>query len=60
MLCSICYGDDFYDDDQGGMSCSICGTQSQDHFAESHAVEDAGGQVFRVKGKLRSAASSRV
>mmetsp|Transcript_7700 Transcript_7700/g.11425 ORF Transcript_7700/g.11425 Transcript_7700/m.11425 type:complete len:677 (-) Transcript_7700:293-2323(-) len=48
MLCSICQSDSFNEDGQGFFFCSMCGTQSQDYFAESFENEHVLG------GKIRS------
>lgn len=56
MICPVCRGTSFYEDDSGDFYCSRCNTQSQELFAESFDVEDAlenrqdGGPNFtRVK-----------
>jgi hypothetical protein len=41
-VCSICQSEEFYEDDQGGMICVACGTQSQDFLAEGFDEDDLG------------------
>jgi DNA-directed RNA polymerase subunit RPC12/RpoP len=40
--CVRCGSGKFYEDDNGYYNCSICGTQSQEYFAESNELEQAG------------------
>ena len=39
-VCSICRSEEFYEDEQGGMICTACGTQSQDYLAEDIDDDD--------------------
>jgi hypothetical protein len=50
MLCYVCRGSDFYDDQQGSLICSLCGTASQEYLQESHDLED---EVIPSQGKLQ-------
>lgn len=38
--CAVCMSDEFYEDEQGGMICVACGTQSQDFLAEGFDEDD--------------------
>lgn len=39
-ICSVCMSEEFYEDEQGGMICVACGTQSQDFLAEGFDEDD--------------------
>jgi hypothetical protein len=42
FYCSNCQGDRYYEDREGNIICSYCGTQSQDYIAESHEAGEEG------------------
>ena len=62
LKCPVCKSDQFYDDDQGTKSCSLCGTQSQEWFEESCDVFDAGNNnmVSKIGGRVKVRSKKQV
>ena len=48
MICPVCRGTSFYEDDGGEYFCSRCNTQSQELFAESFDLEEGMGNQDRT------------
>ena len=53
FLCPVCKSTESYEDDEGGIVCRSCGTQSQDYLPESFDADD-GMETTKVGGRLRT------
>ena len=53
FTCPVCQWDKCYEDEEGGIVCAACGSQSQDYVNESFDV-DEGMQATKVGGRLRT------
>ncbi len=62
MRCDTCGGTDFFEDRQAMLVCAVCGSMSQEHFAESFETDALLDRrsIRVIRPKARRAESSNV